>query len=285
MHVGMRPRKRTRRRLKGLSINRMIPNMLTMLALCAGMTAIRFGLQDRWELAVIAIVVAAILDGLDGRIARILKGASKFGAELDSLSDFVCFGVAPAMMLYIWTMQGAGRFGWFLVLLFAVCCGLRLARFNTALEESATPHWAYNYFSGVPAPAGAGLVLLPMILSFQVGDEIFRRPETVAVFLLVVSGLLVSRIPTYALKGFRVPLRWVLPTMLFVGLFAASLVSAPWLTMSAAIFVYAASIPFSVRAYRRLERKAEELEGRMPGAEPRSDEDTLSEDEAGDANG
>ena len=252
-----RPR---RKRLKGLSLNRLIPNMLTMLALCAGMTAIRFALQERWEHAVIAVVIAAILDALDGRIARLLKGTSKFGAELDSLSDFVSFGVAPAMMLYLWAMGDADRLGWLLALLFAVCCALRLARFNTALESSSTPPWAYNYFSGVPAPAAAGLVLAPMMLSFQVGDAFFRRPEVVAVFLVVVAGLMISRIPTYALKAGTVPRRWVLPTMLSVGLFAASIVNAPWLTLSVMAAAYAVAMPFSVRSYRNLKRRAEALQ-------------------------
>ncbi len=263
-----------RRRLKGLPFNRMIPNILTMLALSAGMTAVRFGLQDQWKPAVIAIVVAAILDALDGRIARMLKGTSKFGAELDSLSDFICFGVAPSIMLYLWSMKDAGSFGWVLVLLFSVCCALRLARFNTALEEPDRPIWAYNCFSGVPAPAGAGLVLLPMILSFQAGDAFFREPAVVAAFLIVVSGLLISRIPTYAFKTFRVPYRWVLPTMLFVGLLAASIVGAPWATLTAVIFIYIVGIPFAVRSYRSLRTKAEALLSR-------DDED----EDAGDAAG
>ncbi|MFQ5617990.1 MAG: CDP-diacylglycerol--serine O-phosphatidyltransferase [Rhodospirillales bacterium] len=252
-----RPR---RPRLKGLPFNRMIPNILTLLALCAGMTAILFGLQNRWEQAVLAILVAAILDGLDGRVARILKGTSKFGAELDSLSDFICFGVAPAVMLYLWTMQDLGRLGWVLVLLFSVSCALRLARFNTNLDEPELPPWAYNFFSGVPSPAGAGLVILPIILSLQFGDGVLRQPQVVAVFLVVVSALLVSRIPTFALKKFKVPNPWILPTMLFVGLFAAMLVAEPWLTMATALIAYMVSIPFSVRAFRALRRKAEALQ-------------------------
>lgn len=254
-----------RRRLKGLPFNRMIPNILTMLALSAGMTAVRFGLQDQWKPAVVAITAAAILDALDGRIARMLKGTSKFGAELDSLSDFICFGVAPSVMLYLWSMKEAGNFGWVLVLLFSVCCALRLARFNTGLEETDQPAWAYNYFTGVPAPAGAGLVLLPMILSFQAGETFFREPAVVGAFLMVVSGLLVSRIPTYAFKTFRVPHIWVLPTMLFVGLFAASIVGAPWATLTAVLFAYIIGIPFAVRSYRSLQAKAEELLNREGG--------------------
>lgn len=151
-------------RIRGLSINKLIPNILTLLALCAGLTSIRFAVHGMWKEAVIATVLAAILDGLDGRVARLLQGTSKFGAELDSLSDFVSFGVAPAMVLYFWTMQGAGGFGWALVLLFSVCCALRLARFNTMIGEPDLPPYAYNFFTGVPAPAAAGLVLMPILL-------------------------------------------------------------------------------------------------------------------------
>ena len=243
-----------RERLKGLPFNRMIPNILTLLALCAGLTAIRYGLEERWEHAGLALLVAAILDGLDGRIARVLKGASKFGAELDSLSDFICFGVAPALLLYMWTLSGAGRIGWVLALLFSVCCVLRLARFNTNLDETQQPAWTSNFFAGVPAPAAAGLVLLPFFLSFQFGENFFKQAAVVAVFVVAVSALMVSRIPTFAFKKFRVAHRWVLPTMLLVGLFAASLVSAPWLTMSTTMVIYLASIPFSMRSYRKLER-------------------------------
>ncbi|MDP6786260.1 MAG: CDP-diacylglycerol--serine O-phosphatidyltransferase [Rhodospirillales bacterium] len=253
-----------RDRLKGLPFNRMIPNILTLLALCAGMTAIRYGLQERWEHAGLALLVAAILDGLDGRIARVLKGASKFGAELDSLSDFICFGVAPALLLYMWTLSGAGRIGWVLALLFSVCCVLRLARFNTNMDETDRPAWTSNFFAGVPAPAGGGLVMLPMFLSFQFGDGLFKQPAMVAVFVVVVSALMISRIPTFAFKKFRVAPRWILPTMLLVGLFAASLVSAPWLTMAATLIVYMASIPFSLRSYRKLEQ----AQGDTPDATP-----------------
>ena len=248
-----RPR---RRRLKGLPFNRMIPNILTLLALCAGLTSIRFGLQEQWEYAVLAIMVAGIFDALDGRVARLLKGSSKFGAELDSLSDFVCFGVAPMLLHYLWTMKDAGRIGWAVALLFSVCCGLRLARFNTLLDEPDAWPWTYKFFTGVPAPAGAGVVLLPMVLSFQIGTGFFDRPVVVGGFLVLAAGLLVSRVPTYSFKKFKVPNRWVLPTMLIVGLIAASLVSAPWATTSALLIAYLLSIPFSVRAHLLLEREA-----------------------------
>lgn len=252
---------RKSKRLKGLPINKMIPNMLTMLALCAGLTSIRWGLAEKWELAAVAILAAAILDGLDGRVARLLNGTSKFGAELDSLSDFVCFGVAPAILLYLWTMQTAGRFGWVLVLLFSVCCALRLARFNTIIDEPESPAWAYNYFVGVPSPAGAGLVMLPMILSFQFDSDIFRAPALVAPVIIFVSIMLVSSVHTYSFKQFKIPHNWVLPSMLIVGLSAAMIVSAPWTTLTIVLVAYLISMPFSVRSYANLKRQTEALQG------------------------
>ena len=205
------PRKK---RFRDLSINRMIPNILTLLALAAGLTAIRFGLDGRWEHAVLAIIVAAVLDALDGRIARLLKGASKFGAELDSLSDFVCFGVSPVLVLYLWTMKDAGRLGWVLVMLFTICCGLRLARFNVMMEDHDAPAWQARFFTGIPAPAGGGLVLLPMVLSFQGSEGFFRQPWVVGIFMLVIAGMLVSTIPTYSFKKLKISQHWILPTML-----------------------------------------------------------------------
>ncbi len=255
----MRPVRRPS--LKGLPFNRMIPNILTLLALCAGLTAIRFGLQDKWQPAVIALFAAAIFDGLDGRVARILKGTSKFGAELDSLSDFISFGVAPAILLYLWTMQSWGRFGWLVVLIYSVCCALRLARFNTNLDEPDAPAWAVNFFTGVPAPAAGGLVVVPLILSFQFGDSFVRHPAFVAIFLIVVAALMVSRIPTFAMKKFKVANRMVLPLMLIIGLLAASLMTAPWATLSALAVIYIGSIPYSIRMYRKLERETAQEQG------------------------
>jgi CDP-diacylglycerol--serine O-phosphatidyltransferase len=253
-----------RTRLKGLSFNRLVPNILTVLALCAGLTAIRFGLQDRWEMAVLAILLAGVFDGLDGRLARRLGGASKFGAELDSLSDFVSFGVAPAVLLYLWVMHAMGGLGWSLVLLFSVCAALRLARFNTIDGSGDRPVWAYNYFSGLATPAAAGAVLLPMILSFEAGPGFFDSPAVIAVVVLAVSFLMVSSIPTYSFKSFRIPHRYVLPTLLLAGLFAAALASEPWLTVAASFIAYLASLPFSIRSYRHLRRKAEQLQAEGP---------------------
>jgi len=242
-----------RKRLKSLPINRMIPNMLTLLALAAGLSALRFALQERWEHAVLAIAAAAILDGLDGRIARILKGTTKFGAELDSLSDFLCFGVAPAMTLYLWSLADAGRFGWSLVLVFCICCALRLARFNVAGSEENTPAWTRNFFVGVPSPAGAGMVLLPGF---------------VAVFMLATSALLVSRIPTFSFKKIGILQSWILPTMAAVGLYLAFLLSAPWITLSLSIIAYMMSIPFGFRAHRHYSERYGESPAGPPAAHP-----------------
>lgn len=260
-----RPRRRPR--IPGLSINHLIPNVLTLLALCAGLTSIRFALHGNWKGAVLAIVLAGILDGLDGRVARMLQGTSKFGAELDSLSDFVSFGVAPAMVLYFWTMQTAGGFGWALVLLYAVCCALRLARFNTMIGQADLPPYAYNFFTGVPSPAAAGVVLLPMMASFEFGEAFFSLPIVVAIFLMGVSFLMVSTVPTFSFKRVRVPHRYVLPMLLLVGLLAAFLVTEPWLTLAGTGLLYACLIPVSVQSFRRLKAEAEHISEAPAGEE------------------
>lgn len=247
------PVKNRGQRLKELPFNRMIPNILTLLALAAGLTSIRFALMQKWEYAAFSLVVAAILDTMDGRVARLLKGASKFGAELDSLSDFVCFGVSPALILYLWAMQDAGRPGWILVMLFAMCCALRLARFNVATDDDDAPAWKANFFAGVPAPAGAGLVLTPLILSFQIESEVLRNPWFVAGFLFVVGGLLVSSVPTYSFKKLKISRNLVMPTMLVVAGVAAFSVSVPWLTLSTVMALYICTFIFSIRAFRRFD--------------------------------
>ncbi len=244
--------RRARRRLGALSINRLIPNSLTLLALCAGITAMRFAIEGQWDRAVIAIVVAAVLDGLDGRIARALGATSRFGAELDSLSDFVCFGVAPAIAVYMWSLQELGGLGWALSLLFAVCCGLRLARFNVALDSrESMPPWTRDYFVGVPAPAGGGLAIMPLIFGLQFEHSFFASPWLNGVVLAGAAGLMVSRLPTFAFKRLKVPGRNVVPVLLAVGAFAAFLISTPWATLGVTGIVYLASIPYARVAYQR----------------------------------
>jgi CDP-diacylglycerol--serine O-phosphatidyltransferase len=252
---------RPRRRLSALPFNRLIPNMLTVTALCAGLTAILYGVQGKWQLAVAAVLVAALLDTLDGRIARLLHGSSKFGAELDSLSDFICFGVAPAILVYLWTLKDARGAGWVIALIFAVCTALRLARFNSGLGDADAPTWAGNFFTGVPAPAAGGLLLLPMMLSFEFDQAFFSHPLVNAPVGIIVAYLMISHIPTFSFKRVRVPQRMVVPLLLLVGLIAASLATALWLTMSAVLILYICTIPFSVRAYRRLAATEKSTDG------------------------
>ena len=252
-----------RRRIRSLPFNVIIPNMITLFALSAGVTAIRFGLEARWQHSIIALLIAAILDGLDGRIARLLRGTSKFGAELDSLSDIICFGVAPALILYLFAMHDRAGVGWALCLIYAVCCALRLARFNTMIGDPDQPAWAYNYFTGVPAPAAALLVMIPLMLAVHFESE--ANSAMVAVFLLGVSALMVSRIPTFSFKKGRVPVDRVLPLLLLIGMLAAFLVSQPWLTLSGLGLVYLGSIPVSYTMYKR--RAAREAEGRAAAPE------------------
>ena len=241
-----------KRGIRVVSLNKLIPNVLTLMGLAAGLTSVRFALDGQWEFAAMAVAVAALLDALDGRVARLLKGASKFGAELDSLSDFVCFGVCPALILYLWAMQDAGRWGWIVCMIFAMCCGLRLARFNVALEDPDKPAWTSQFFTGVPAPAGAGLVLLPMILSFILGDQFFRSHGTVAIWELATGALLISTIPTFSFKTARIPRAWFLPVMISIAVVATFIVSAPWWTLAITLIIYIGLIPVSIRRYRRL---------------------------------
>ncbi len=258
-----RLRPRHRPRFKGPSFNRMIPNILTMLGLCAGLTAMRFALESRFGAAVTAIAVAACIDGLDGRLARLLKATSRFGAEFDSLADFVCFGVAPSFLLYLWSLNSLRGFGFTPCLMFAVCMALRLARFNAALD-APHPAYTYNFFTGVPAPAGAGLVLIPLFLGLEARSmgwdwllAAAQSPILCASVLIGVAVLLVSTLPVWSFKNFKVPAEYVLPTLLGTGLFAALLVADPWGALAAAALLYLGMLPFSARSFRRLRLAAE----------------------------
>ncbi len=244
---------RSRRgRLRGFSINRLIPNVLTLAALCSGLTAIRFALQGEMRLAVIAIIVAAIFDALDGRVARRLGVTSRFGAELNSLSDFLCFGVAPALVLYLASLREVGSLGWMVVLMFPICSALRLARFNTALvSDTPPPAWTGQFFTGVPAPAGALLALMPLMVSFEIEAAWPRHALVVGVVLVVVGGLMVSRLPTFSFKKGRVPRHLVLPALLGAALVMTVIASSPWIGLSLLGLGYMALIPFSWVAYRR----------------------------------
>ena len=249
-----------RRRNPRLTVNRLIPNALTLMALCAGLTAIRLALMGRWEFAIAAVVVAMVLDALDGRIARLMGATSEFGAQLDSLSDVINFGVAPAILVYIWALSDTGGLGWALALVFVMACALRLARFNIALGATAPPPWASRFFTGVPAPAGAGLALLPMILSFAIESDIFNSAVINGVTLIVVSALMVSKIPTFSAKRIKVPPNYVGLALIAVGAFTAFLVSTPWVTLSLTGLAYVISIPISAASFRRLQSATETVQ-------------------------
>lgn len=241
-----------KRRFKVMSLSTLIPNLITVMALCSGLTGIRFALQERWEFAVGAIAVAAVLDTLDGRMARLLKGQSKFGAELDSLADFISFGVSPGIILFLWTTQDIGGLGWMSALFFATCMALRLARFNTKLDDVDPPAFANRFFSGVPAPAAAGLGCLPLILSFVIGPEVVSEPYLVASWMAVVGLMMVSSIPTYSFKATKLPQKLVLPIFVTAGLVIAGFLSEPWMTLGGIIIAYLGTMPLSYRSYRRL---------------------------------
>jgi CDP-diacylglycerol--serine O-phosphatidyltransferase len=242
----------------------MIPNLMTMLGLCAGLTSMRFGLEGRFGSAAMAIVVAAVIDGVDGRLARLLKATSRFGAEFDSLSDFLCFGVAPPFVLYLWSLQRGGAYGYAPCVMFAVCMALRLARFNASLDGAPKPAYAYNFFTGVPAPAGAGLALFPLFLGLEAQSlgigwlvDAARYPLFCAAVLIGVSLLLVSTLPIWSFKNFKVPSEYVLPLLLGTGAYAAVVVADPWGALAAAGLIYIGMLPFSVRSFRRIRREAE----------------------------
>ena len=248
----MLPQRRRRMRLATPRLVHLVPNMLTVLGLCAGMTAIRYALDGRFELAVALLCAAVVLDGLDGRSARMLNLTSKLGAELDSLADFLSFGVAPAVLVYLWTLHDVRGFGWGIALLFATCCALRLARFNAELEVENRPRWTHYFFTGIPAPAAAGLALTPLIASFVVGDGWPRSWLLNAALLVFVAAMMVSRVPTFSIKKIRIEPDWVLPTMLLASVVIVGLVVETWLTLAVIGLIYLLSLPVGVLVARRM---------------------------------
>ena len=245
-----------RRRFRPIPVRMLVPNFITLLAICAGLTAIRLSTEGRMELAVAAIVFAAVLDGLDGRVARMIKGQSKFGAELDSLADFVNFGVAPGLILYFWQLHDLSNVGWIAAMIFAISGGLRLARFNATMNDPNKPAFAANFFTGVPAPAGAIAVLLPIYLSFL---GIPQPPAVLTAFYtLLIAILMVSRLPVFSGKavGMRVQPELVLPVFVSVVFFIALLISYPWVVLSFGSIIFLSSLPIGWKSYRDQDLKA-----------------------------
>lgn len=250
-----RRRLRPLRSQRGIPLRSIAPNAVTALALCSGLTGIRFAIADDWERAVLMIIVAGILDGIDGRIARALRGESKFGAELDSLSDAISFGVSPALIVYLWALQVSPRAGWIAALLYAVFCALRLARFNAAIDVAVQPHKSAGFLTGVPAPTGAGLAMLPIYLWMWTGEPMLRSPWIVAPWLVFVALLMVSSLATFSWGSLKLRRNIRFEAIAVVVAVVAALVSAPWHALSAICAAYLLSMPFSARAYARVKRQ------------------------------
>lgn len=245
-----RPRRRLLRGEQPLS--RLFPNMITIAGLCCGLSAVRFAMLGRWEMAVGFILAAALIDGMDGRVARMLGATSTFGAQLDSLSDFLCFGVSPALVLYMWQLHEVKAIGWAVVLFFAVCTALRLARFNTALFDDSKEEWEKQFFTGVPAPAGGILCLLPLIASLQF-EQNFSLPPAVSIcYVLMIGALMASRIPTFAGKHIRIKHELIPQFMIACSFLLVLFIIEPWMSLMGISLIYLVSIYFSVRRWRIL---------------------------------
>jgi CDP-diacylglycerol---serine O-phosphatidyltransferase len=239
-----------------------MPNAVTALALCFGLTGVRFAISGEWEKAVGAIVIAAVLDALDGRVARMLRAESRFGAELDSLSDVIAFGVSPAVILYLWSLSFVPKYGWVIALAHAVCCALRLARFNAQIDAGDQPRKSAGFLTGVPAPAGAGLALLPLIIWMALAETgqpalqaMFQRTSVVAPWTILIALLMISSLPTFGWSSMRLRRDARLPVLLLIGLGGAALITAPWATLALIGLAYAGAIPFAIRSYAAVKRR------------------------------
>ena len=233
----------------------LLPNALTIFGVCLGLSSIKFALDSNYAMAVIAIGFAAILDTLDGRVARLIRGTSKVGKELDSLTDVISFGVAPSFIMYFWAINGIGKIGWMLVLIYSVCCALRLARFNlTVIEE--TESWKINFFEGVTSPAAAGLILLPLILDLSGLLELKNIPLISSAAILITSALMVSKIPTYSLKRIIIPRNFTIFLLLGIGIYLSLIIFYTFETLFITGIIYTMLIPFSFFHYRYLNKKS-----------------------------
>jgi CDP-diacylglycerol--serine O-phosphatidyltransferase len=254
-----------RRRFRSIPVRTLVPNVITLLALCAGLTAIRFAAEGTFDWAIYAIVFAAALDGIDGRVARLLKGTSRFGAELDSLADFVNFGVAPGVTLYFWSLHSIKSAGWIAAMIFAIAGGLRLARFNVMIDDPNRPPWAAKFFVGIPAPAGAITVLLPVYAQFLGLPPLDILPWATLIYTLAIAFLMVSRLPVFSGKriGTRVPPDQVLLVFIGVVLFIALLIAYPWVVLTVGTVLYLASLPLGLLSYRKHQRRDAEMAGKL----------------------
>ena len=240
---------------RGISLRQMAPNAVTALALCVGLSGVRFAFMVYWALAAAAVVLAGILDGLDGRIARLLGAESRFGAELDSLSDVIAFGVTPALITFFWSLQHMPRFGWVLSLTLAVGCALRLARFNARIDDEDQPHKSAGFLTGIPAPVGAGLVMLPLYLWLITDLDLFRHYTVVGPWIVAISFLLISNTATYSWSSLRLRKHIRLEAIALFALTGVALITNPWITLTAISIAYIAMIPFSIRSYAKVKRQ------------------------------
>jgi len=245
----------SRRPARGLTLRAVIPNAITAAALCSGLTGIRFAIVGDWERAVFAIILAGVLDGIDGRIARLLKAQSRFGAELDSLADSLSFGMAPALVLFLWSLQDLPRFGWFAALAFAICCALRLARFNAQIDVEEQPHKSAGFLTGVPAPVGAGLAFLPLYLWLASGEDLFRSPFLVGPWTAGIAVLMISNLATLSWKSIRPRAQIRLPAIALAGLIFAALLTETWWTLALLALGYLVLMPMSLMRYARIRRR------------------------------
>lgn len=247
----------------GIAFRALLPNAVTALALCFGLTGLRFAVGQEWEKALAAIVFAGVLDAMDGRIARLLKAQSRFGAELDSLSDVIAFGVAPALVLFLWSLSAAPEFGWIAALALALACALRLARFNSQIDADEQPHKSAGFLTGVPAPAGAGLAFVPVYIWLVTGEELFRAWYVTMPWVLFVAALMISSIATYSWSSLRIRRSSRLFAIAGIGLLGAALVTNPWMTLLAISAIYLTMLPFSIVGYSGVRRRrAEAASGR-----------------------
>lgn len=246
---------RASRQTRGIPLRALAPNAITAAAMCFGLSGIRFAISGEWERSIVMILIAGLLDGLDGRVARALRGESKFGAELDSLSDSLAFGVAPALIIYLWSLVTVPRWGWAIALVYAVFAALRLARFNARIDLADQPHKSAGFLTGVPAPAGAILAFLPLYLWIWTGEPVFQSPYLVGPWLLLCAVLLVSSIATWSPSSLKLRQNIRFEAIVIVAAIAAAVISAPWPALSVIAILYLLSIPFSIRSYGRIKRQ------------------------------
>ena len=239
---------------RGLSLRAMLPNAITAAALCSGLTGIRFAIEGDWERTLFAIILAGMLDGIDGRIARLLKAQSRFGAELDSLADSLSFGMAPALVLFLWSLQDLPRFGWLAALGFAICCALRLARFNAQIDVDEQPHKSAGFLTGIPAPIAAGLVFLPLYLWLASGAAIFRDPLLVGFWTVVIAVLMISNLATLSWTSIRPSSELRIGAIALTGLVFAALLTEPWWTLALICILYLALMPLGYIRYARVKQ-------------------------------